>query len=104
MSNKIEFIQNISLFAISIFTFFPYFCHNYVQKLFGENDQQCNLIKSYDMLYPFVGLHACIDFFLTKSYDIKIHHLFIISIIFYNYYYNVSVEDRFVFIYSLLKT
>ena len=61
-------------------------------------------IKPFDTLIPFVGLHAFTDFFLTNSYDLKIHHLCIIGIIFYNYYYNVSTEDRFIFLYPLLKT
>ena len=61
-------------------------------------------IKPFDILFPFVGLHALIDFFLTNSYDLKLHHFFIFGIIFYNYYYNVSSEYRFIFSYPLLKT
>ena len=60
--------------------------------------------RPFDILLPFVGLHAFTDFFITNSYDLKFHHLCIFGIIFYNYYYNVSTEYRFIFLYPLLKT
>lgn len=53
---------------------------------------------------PFVTIHAFTDLFLTKGADLKMHHLSVLGVLFYNFYYNVSEADRFPIIYSLLKT
>jgi len=95
---KIEDLQNISLFTISISSLFSYLYYN--SALAYEN----YFTVPYDILLPVVALHASVDFFLTKSWDVKLHHVFIFGIIGYNYYYNVSSSDRFLFSYTLLNT
>ena len=82
---KKEDIQNMSLFIISCLTFLSYLYYNFAP-LWYENNKKMDFIKPFDILFPFVGLHALIDFFLTNSYDLKLHHFFIFGIIFYNYY------------------
>ena len=99
---KIEDIQNISLFIIACSSFLSYLYYNLAPLYYENNKSDFN--KPFDILFPFVGLHAFTDFFLTNSYDLKLHHLCIFGIIFYNYYYNVSTEYRFIFLYPLLKT
>ncbi len=101
-SLKIEDIQNISLFTIAISSLFLYLNYN-LSSLWSETNLT-NTITQYDALIPFVGLHAFIDIFLTKTNDLRLHHLFILGILFYNNYYDVSAEDRFIFSYPLLKT
>ena len=99
---KIEDIQNISLFIIACSSFLSYLYYNLAPLYYENNKGDFN--KPFDILLPFVGLHAFTDFFLTNSYDLKLHHLCIFGIIFYNYYCNVSIEYRFIFLYPLLKT
>lgn len=111
MTISLEDIQNISLFTISICVFFSYLYYNisyknteYLSLPYNDVNNVESSAPLYDMLYPFVGVHAFIDFFVNKSYDLKLHHLFILSIIFYNNYYNVSSDYRFIFLYPLLNT
>ena len=94
---EIEDIQNTSLFIIACSSLFSYL-------YYINNGEEEDFKKPFHILLPVVGLHAFIDFFLTKSYDLKLHHICIFGVIFYNYYYNVSPEYRFIFLYSLLKT
>jgi len=103
ISRKIEYIQNCSLFVIAIYSLFSCLYYNFALLLYGNN-HITNYTKQFDILLPVVGLHAFIDFFLTKSYDIKLHHLCIFGILFYNNYYNVSTQDAFVILYPLVKT
>lgn len=103
VQNILESIQNISIFTIGAFSLFSYLYYNVNILLYGENVGG-NLTTPFDMIYPVVFIHALIDFFLTKSTDLKIHHIFIYGINFYNYYYNVSKEYRFIFSYPLLNT
>jgi len=100
---KIEDIQNISLFFIStssLFSCLSYNLHHLSNPFFGKD----MAIFQFNILMPIVGLHAFIDFFITKNYELKLHHIFILGIIFYNYYCNVSSEYRMLFLYPLLKT
>jgi|LauGreDrversion4_1035100.scaffolds.fasta_scaffold03576_7 hypothetical protein len=100
---KTEDVQNISLFIIACSSFFSYLYYN-LAPLLWENTEVGGLTKQFDIIFPFVGLYAFVDFFITKSYDLKFHHLCILGNIFYNYYCNVSNEHRFIFLYPLLKT
>ena len=99
---SIENFQNVSIFIIAISSFISYLYYNTNQLLY--NNEGVEYVFMYDMLLPIVGFHAIIDFFLTKSYDLKLHHSFIFGIILYNQYYNVHLEDRFIFLYPLLNT
>jgi hypothetical protein len=99
----IQDIQNISLFGIACSSFCSYLYYN-ICSTFYENNLGNEYNKPFDLLLPIVGLHAFADFFLTKSIDLKLHHICIFGIIFYNNYNNVSQEDRFIFLYPLLKT
>jgi len=101
---KIEDIQNISLFFIACSSLFSYLYYNLAPLWCGNIEGGGDFTTPFDLLVPIVGLHAFIDFFLTNSYDLKLHHLCIFGVIFYNYYYNVSIEYRFIFLYPLLKT
>lgn len=102
---KIEDINNISVFIIASLCFLLCLYYNLIHSWYeNNNNMNKNLTKLFDLLIPVVGLHAAWDFFLTKSYDLKIHHLCIFGIIFCNCYYNVSIEYRFIFLYPLLKT
>jgi len=61
-------------------------------------------MKPYDLLLPVVLVHAGADMFMTKSYDLKLHHACVFGVIFYNNYHNVLAEDRFLFLYPLINT
>jgi hypothetical protein len=98
MSQIIENFQNISLFIIGVSSLFSsIYCYNLTYDTIIEK-------TPLDILLPFVGLHAGIDFFISDKYDIKLHHIFIMGILFYNNYYDVSDSHRFMFSYPLLKT
>ena len=91
-------LQNISIFTIAVSSLCSFLYYNFASGGGAEG------IKPYDMLLPVVGVHATVDFFVTKTYDLKLHHLCIGGIIFYNCYYNVSSETRFLFSYPLINT
>ncbi len=101
---NIENVQNISLFMISFCSLFSYIYYNFSLLYYDRNSNDYELLKYYDRMLPFVGVHAFIDLFFNKSYDLKVHHLFVLLIIFSNEYYNVSLENRFIFSYPLLNT
>ena len=96
----IIFVQNTSLFSIGLASLFSCVQYNFIPPEMALTD-----IKApFEYLMPVVGVHAVIDFVFNKSIDLKIHHSFIVGVILYNYYYNVCVDDRFLFLYSFLKT
>jgi len=96
-------IQNISLFIISVSSLFSCIYYNTLNAS-SDGFNIDKVIIPFDVLMPVVGFHATIDFFITKTYDLKLHHIFVLGIIFYNYYYSVVPSDRFIFLYPLLKT
>ena len=93
---KTEDLQNISLFMIAIGSFISCLVYN-LQEGIGD-------ITPFEILMKFVTVHALIDIFLTKSLDLKLHHLSIFGILFYNHFFQVLPEHRFLFMYPLLKT
>lgn len=98
-------IQNVMLFLLSISSLFSFLYYNINSNYFTNSAGDIkNVSKPFDLLMPFVTIHAITDLFLTKSTDLKIHHFSVLGVLFYNYYYNVSEIDRFPIIYSLLKT
>ena len=103
--NKITIknVQDISLFMIGCYSLYGYLNYNLLPLLY-DNIQEEDLIRPYEVLYPFLGLYALIDFFLTDSYEFKIHHTCIIWIVLYNYYHSVSSTHRFLFSYTFLNT
>jgi hypothetical protein len=117
---SIEDVQNIAIFTIAVSSLFSYLYYNTkliwyttnessvagadVSNVGGDIGSSSDFTYMYDMLLPVVGFHAIIDFFLTKSYDLKIHHLFIFGVIFYGQYYNVESRDRFIILYPFVNT
>ena len=71
---------------------------------YNIKNSQLNKHLPFDILLPIVGIHATVDFFFTTKIDIKLHHLFVIGVIFYNYYNNVASDIRFIIVYPLIKT
>ena len=112
-------LQNLSLFFISIYTL--YSCISYNDKcshnsqrstffegrgidIYNPKISSCEHFDPFDKLLYLVNLHALIDLFFNKSFDLKLHHLFVLSIFFYNKYFNVSFTNRVIFLYPLIKT
>ena len=96
----VENIHNVSLFAISVSSLFSYVYYN----SYSLPDKVIGGGIWFERLYPVVGIYAVMDLFMTKSTDLRLHHACIFGIYFYNNYYSVSVEPRFLFSYTLLKT
>ena len=93
-------LQNISIFLISITSFFCCINYNFNNYFYQfENNTQ-----PFNVLMKFITYHAFIDFFVNNSIEVKIHHVFILLLIFYNYYYNISSDDRMIILYPLIKT
>ena len=93
--------QNLSLLLLStsVFTCITYF--NYLQL------STCVPVGSYEMfetLLPYIGIHAIADSFVVKGNDLRLHHLFILVFLFYNWFYQVDIKDKFPILYCLLKT
>lgn len=111
-------VQNIALFGISIYSL--YCCTNYYVTT-GQSapildtsfsiststiivNDTSNFIKPFDNLLFVIKIYAMIDIFFVRTIDTKLHHLFMLGIIFYNWYNSVDEINRFIFAYSLLKT
>jgi len=89
--------RNIELFQSYLCILLScYICYNlYLYYFISEN--YLNLSS------PLVFSYFIVDILICK-YDIKIHHLLIIFLISFNYYYNVSIHDSAIPILSLYKT
>lgn len=97
-SQRIEQIRNISLFCIALSSAASYLYYQY--SLYVQKDGT----MPFEYLYKYVCVHAFLDLFFGTHYDNLIHHLFIMGILFYSEYHQASIEDKFLFIYPLLKT
>uniref|UniRef100_A0A6C0B173 TLC domain-containing protein n=1 Tax=viral metagenome TaxID=1070528 RepID=A0A6C0B173_9ZZZZ len=105
IANIIVTIQNIALFSISISSLVC--CVNYcIQggQIVDANNNITSAAALFTNLLPVIGVHAIVDTFLTTSAELKMHHVCTMGILFYNYYYQVDEKDRFLILYSLLKT
>jgi len=90
-------IQNISLLGIAVSCFY---CCSY----YYFTDSIEKTVPLFNNILPVIGVHAMVDFFATKKIDLKIHHLCVIGLLFYNYTYKVHSKDSFTYFNSLLKT
>jgi len=97
-------IQNISLFVISLYSFFLCIYYNLILLFNPNNQDSLDIIIKFDTLSSIVSLYLFIDFFFSKTYSSILHHSCVFGIILYNNYYDLSLEDRFIFLYPLLKT
>ena len=88
---NIELFQSYSCILLSLFICYNLYLYYYV------NTDYLNLSV------PIVFSYFAFDF-LICNYDIKLHHILIFSLISFNYYYNVSINDSAIPILSLYKT
>ena len=103
--NKISIknVQDTSLFIIGCYSLYGYLSYNLLPLLY-DNIQEEDLIRPYEVLYPFLGLYAVMDFFIADSYEFKIHHTCIIWILLYDYYNSVPSSHRCLLSYRVLNT
>ena len=110
IDNRIINLTNVSntfIFLISVFSL--YSCVSYYNNcsninIYKPNLNSCSEFLLLDTGMYLVNLHVFIDLFINESYAMKLHHLFVLGIIFYNNYYNVSFTNRILFLYPLIKT
>jgi hypothetical protein len=100
----IEDIQNTSLFIISTYCFFSCLYYNHIYLPYDNPKHNIENIMLFDFIMNIIRLHAFIDLFINKSYDLIIHHILILGFFFYNNFYNISPEDKFILLFPLLKT
>ena len=100
-SDLVEQIRMVSLFCISLSSFASYLYYHY--SLFVNGPNEWGAIP-FDVLYKGVAVHTVLDLYYCNTYVMKIHHLFILSILFYNEWYQAPIEHRFLFTYPMLKT
>lgn len=98
-TNTID-LQNLSVFCISILSFLS--CMYY--KNYDVTSHYVGQGFAFDTLMPLIGTHAIVDFFVTKTYDVKFHHLCVLGFLYYNYSNRVSSQDGLLLTYSLIKT
>lgn len=91
--------RNVSLFVTAVPCLASYLYYQYSLFVYGPNDLGT---KPFDVLYPYVGIYAAIDLCTCTTYEMRLHHLFVFFIILYGQ--DVSLEDRFLMSYPLLKT
>lgn len=98
-----EDLQNVSLFIISSYSFSIYCYLNYITTPIITTNNY-DYIQYYDNILPIIAVHAFADLFITKKPDLQFHHLLVLSIFYFNYYYNITPEHKYIFIQTLLNT
>jgi hypothetical protein len=102
-----ESIQNILPFLISVFCLYScvsYYNNCYNKTLYEINTNCCNKTQLLERGMYLVCIQVFIDLFIKKSYAMKLHHIFVLSFLFYNNYYSVSSNDRIILLFPLIKT
>jgi len=103
--NRLEKISLGYLLVIAVSSLSLYIYYNTIILLYDSNIVVIeDYIKPYDLIIPIMCAYVTIDFFIIRSYLSKLHHICVLIIIFYNYYYNVSANHRFLFLYPLINT
>ena len=87
MNKTILDIQNVSALFIGIYSVYIYICCLYEEKSHAMNH--------IDIIISIIIKHAFFDLIVNKSYDIKLHHLFIFGSILYPMYHNVQQSDMY---------
>jgi hypothetical protein len=81
-------LENISLGFLLVVAFTSlslYIYYNTILLLYDNNNVSVeDYIKPYDILIPVIGVYVVIDFFITRSYISKLHHICVLGVIFYN--------------------
>jgi len=89
-------IQNVSALFIGIYALYIHICF-----LYEEHAQAMNHIN---IILDIILKHAIFDFVVNKSYDIKLHHLFIFGGISYMKYHNIEPSHIYVLNHALINT
>jgi hypothetical protein len=99
-------MQNCAIFVIGISSFVSSFY--YTKSSCEITDYTCNSAVTnylpFDILIPTICIYSLVDLFALETYDFKLHHMCIFGLIFYNYYYNGSLADLYLFVEPLIKT
>lgn len=93
-------LRNMSLFILSLSSTASCAYYQYALAVYGPNDWgqvPMERLRSYFLVY------AVIDGFLCSTYELKLHHLFILCLILCEYYHD-NPQDRLLFLYPLVKT
>lgn len=107
-------IQNITLFGIGLYStycYLNYYLHtgetsnSFIRSTDSLPNAQnaSNYIKPFDNLFFFIRIHAGVDIFFVRTIDVKLHHLCILGIYFYNWCITSTAIDRFIFSSALFK-
>jgi len=80
-------IQNVSALFIGIYALYIHICFIY--------EEHTHAMNHIDIIINIIVKHAFFDFIVNKSYDIKLHHLFIFGSILYPKYHNVEQSDMY---------
>ena len=88
---NIELFESYSCIVLSLFICYNLYLYYYV------NTEYLNLSL------PMIFSYFAFDFFICKN-DVKLHHILILSLTSFNYYYNVAINDSEISIIPLYKT
>jgi len=87
--------------GISLSSLGSYVYYHYAWYTYGPNEWGT---KPFELLYKGVGIHTLVDSYLCTTYEMKLHHLCILCILFYNEAFQAPLEQRFLFSYPMLNT
>jgi len=88
---NIELFESYSCIVLSLFICYNLYLYYYV------NTEYLNLSL------PMIFSYFAFDFFICKN-DVKLHHILILFLTSFNYYYNVAINDSEISIIPLYKT
>jgi len=92
--------RNISLFMVAISSTASCLYYQYALTMYGPNEWGQSPL---DILRYYLLAYALIDGVFCSTYELKLHHLFIVGL-FYCDYYHDNPQDRMLFLYPLVKT
>jgi len=88
--------QNICSFLLGLYSIYIYKFYIYEEKTYA--------MIHLKIMEGIILKHAIIDLQVNKSFDVKLHHLFIFGFISYYKYYNINQEDVYIFSTILTNT
>ena len=86
-------IQNATLFAIANMALIASIYFYMTNSQFG-----------FRCIDPLLISYSIIDLYINRSFEVKIHHIFTMCILFYKYYYSINDSDMDLITYTIMTT
>jgi len=93
MSEPVLHLQNAALMAVCMASTISCFYYDYM-----------NSTETFNATQVAIALFSIADLYYNKSYELKIHHVFTLGIVGYNFYFGVDYADSGIIVASCFRT